>query len=243
MPKRRVHELTRTSIEIEKEMIDGIIQGRYQAKSRLKTERELASSFQVGRPTIREVLQRLSHRGWITLSRGRPATVNDFWKEGNVKTIVDIVEHSDEVPDTFVLYFLEMRIAITPQYVKKAVEKHHPKVVAILSRMDELKDDAEAFAVYDWELQKELAYLSENPLFLLTLNSFEDIYVKMAIKYFSLNFCRKASLNYYKELMKVALQADTKRAAKLAHAMMEKSYTLWESHMSSDGKTTGENIN
>lgn len=241
--KRRFNVLTRSSNEIEKEMINGIVQGKYRARSQLQTERELAAFYQVGRPTIREVLQRLHHGGWLTLRKGRPAIVNDYWKEGNVKTIVDIVQHCDEVPDAFVLYFLEMRIAITPQYVKKAVALHHPKVVALLSKMDELKDDAEDIAVYDWELHKELAFLSENPIFLLTLNSFEAAYVKMAMKYFSINFCRKASLNYYKELMRTALQADAHQAEKLARAMMEKSYTLWESHMSSDGKQSGESIN
>lgn len=235
--------MARSSNEIEKEMINGIIEGKYLAGSQLQTERELAAVYQVGRPTIREVLQRLQHGGWLTLRKGQPAIVNDYWKEGNVTTIVNIVQYCDEIPDAFVLYFLEMRIAITPQYVKKAVEMHHPKVVAILSKMDELTDDAADFAVYDWELQKELAYLSENPIFLLTLNSFDAAYVKMAMKYFSLSFCRKASRSYYKELMTVALQADAHQAEKLARAMMEKSYTLWESHMSSDGKQDKGNIN
>ena len=36
---------------------------------------------------------------------------------------------------------------------------HHPKVVAILSKMDELKDNEESFALYDWNMQKELAGL------------------------------------------------------------------------------------
>ena len=226
---------------IEKEMIVAIIQGEYSAGSQLQTERELAAIHQVGRPTIREVLQRLNHGGWLTLRKGQRAIVNDYWNEGNITTIVNIVQQYDEIPDTFVLYFLEMRIAITPQYVKKAVMLHHPKVVAILSKMDELRDDQESFALFDWIMQKELARLSENPIFLLTLNSFEPVYVKMAMKYFSLSFCRKASLSYYKSLMEVALKGDYQHAEELARSMMEKSYALWNSHLSTD-KERDDNI-
>ena len=225
---------------IEKEMIKAIIQGEYSAGSSIQTERELASIHQVGRPTIREVLQRLSHGGWLTLKKGQPAIVNDYWREGNITTIVDIVQHFDHIPDIFVLNFLEMRIAMTPQYVKKAVMLHHPKVVAILSKMDELTDDKESFALYDWKVQKELARLSGNPIFSLMLNSFEPAYVKMAMKYFSLSFCRKASASYYKALMAVALKGDHQQAEDLARSMMEKSYTLWDSHLSGDEKIDGE---
>ncbi|WP_342536389.1 GntR family transcriptional regulator [Sporosarcina sp. FSL K6-3508] len=219
---------------IEKEIIKAIIQGEFSAGSQMETERELAITYQVGRPAIREILQRLNYGGWLTLRKGQPAIVNDYWHDGNITTIIDIVQHFDHIPDTFVLYFLELRIALTPQYVKKAVMLNHPKVVSILSQVDELIDCKEQFALYDWKMQKELARLSKNPIFSLTLNSFEPVYVKMAMKYFSLSFCRKASLNYYKKLMEVALKGDYQQAEELAHSMMRKSYALWDRHISTE---------
>jgi len=221
---------------IEKEMINAIIKGEYSAGSQMQTERELAAIHQVGRPTIREVLQRLNHGGWLTLRKGQRAIVNDYWREGNITTIVDIVQQFDEVPDALILNFLELRIAITPQYVKKAVMLNHPKVVAILAQMDELTDTKESFALFDWEMQKELARLSENPIYSLMLNSFEPAYVKMAMKYFSLSFCRKASSSYYQALMEVALKGDYEKAEELVRSMMEKSYALWNSHLSTKVK-------
>ncbi|WP_164670880.1 GntR family transcriptional regulator [Virgibacillus doumboii] len=231
-----------SSKAIVKELINAIIQGKYPAGSSLQSERELAVSFQVGRPTIREVLQRLSHGGWLTLRKGQSAIVNDYWQEGNVTTIVNIVQYCDDIPDEFVLYFLEMRIAMTPQYVKNAINLHHPKVVGILAKMDELMDQPEDYALFDWKLQKELASLSENPIFLLTLNSFEGAYIEMATRYFSLSYSRKASYNYYKELMAAALKGDSRQAERLTKSMMEKSYALWNSHIS-EGKQSQETIN
>src|SRR5690606_13078712 len=132
--------------------------------------------YQIGRPAIREVLQRLGHGGWLTLRKGQRAVVNDYWYDGNSTTIVDIIEYFDQVPDAFVLYFLEMRIALTPHYVKNALTLNHPKVVGLLADIDELPDTPQAFASFDWKIQKELARLSGNPLFSLVLNSFEPAY-------------------------------------------------------------------
>ena len=227
--------MNRTTV-VEKELIKAILQGDYKAGSQIETERELAAMYELGRPAIREVLQRLSHGGWLTLRKGQRAVVNDYWYGGNITTIVDIIEYFDQVPDAFVLYFLELRIALTPQYVKKAVKLNYPKVVGLLAEIEELEDTAEAFAAYDWKVQKELARLSENPLFSLILNSFEPAYVKMAMKYFESSFRREASLHYYKKLLAIALQGDGQRAEELSLSMMEKSYALWESQLSSDEK-------
>ncbi|EGQ20302.1 fatty acid metabolism regulator protein [Sporosarcina newyorkensis 2681] len=223
--------MNRTTI-VERELIKAILQGDYPAGSQMETERELAVNYQIGRPAIREVLQRLSHGGWLTLKKGHRAVVNDYWYGGNSTTIVDIIEYFDQVPDAFVLYFLEMRIALTPQYVKKAVKLNHPKVVGVLSEIDELPDLPEAFAFYDWKVQKELARLSENPIFSLVLNSFEPAFVKIAMKYFESSFRREASLSYYKKLLDAALKGDEQQAEKLALAMMEKSHALWENQLS-----------
>ncbi len=227
--------MNRTTV-VEKELIKAILQGDYKAGSQIETERELAAMYELGRPAIREVLQRLSHGGWLTLRKGQRAVVNDYWYGGNITTIVDIIEYFDQVPDAFVLYFLELRIALTPQYVKKAVKLNYPKVVGLLAEIEELEDTAEAFAAYDWKVQKELARLSENPLFSLILNSFEPAYVKMAMKYFESSFRREASVHYYKKLLAIALQGDGQRAEELSFSMMEKSYALWESQLSSDEK-------
>ncbi|MFC5602758.1 GntR family transcriptional regulator [Sporosarcina koreensis] len=223
--------MSRTAM-VEKELIKAILQGDYPARSQLETERELAVMYQMGRPAIREVLQRLSHGGWLTLRKGQRAVVNDYWHEGNSTTIVDIIEYFDQVPDAFVLYFLEMRIALTPHYVKNALTLNHPKVVGLLAESDDLPDTPEVFASFDWEVQKELARLSGNPLFSLVLNSFEPAYEKIAVKYFNSAFRRQASASYYKKLMDAALKGDARLAEEIAREMMVKSYALWKEQLS-----------
>src|SRR5690625_7698353 len=105
--------MKRSSNQIEDKMIHAIIEGRYPVGSLLDSERELANSYGVGRPTIRDVLQGLSTSGWITISKGQPAMVNDYLQDRNIGAVINIVRCFDSITDKFVLYLLELSYAIT----------------------------------------------------------------------------------------------------------------------------------
>jgi GntR family negative regulator for fad regulon and positive regulator of fabA len=227
----------RSSDVMERKLIQAIVEGVYPIGSALSSERELTAMFHVGRPTVREALQRLERDGWISVRTGQPAVVNNYWKEGNLATLMNIIRHLQEVPDDFIEYLLELRISLLPAYVQDAVAFHHPKVVALLSGVDELADTAEDCAAFDWELQKQLARLSPNPVYLLILNSFNDFYLKMAKKYFSNQSYRKISRQYYDELLIASLKGDYKEAAQLAKTTMEKSLALWKEQTRTKSKS------
>jgi GntR family negative regulator for fad regulon and positive regulator of fabA len=217
----------RSSDQIEKSLIKAILAHEYSPGDTLRPERELAESYRVGRPTVREALQRLERDGWITVRKGHPAVVNDYWHHGNLMTLVHLIQNHEEAADEFISYLLELRILLAPVYIRNAVASHQPKVVALLANLDQLKQDAESFATFDWDLQKHLARLSPNPIYLLILNSLDSFYLKMARRYFSIAENRSASWHYYHELLQVALQGDFREAERVARAAMEKSLELW----------------
>lgn len=221
-------EKERSSDKIENQLIRSILDGVYSVGSTLPPERELAKEFEVGRPTIREVLQRLGRGGWITGRKGMPAIVNDFWSNGNLTTLVNIVENHHAITDEFIMYLLELRSSLTPTYIRDAVTFNQPKVVALLANLEQLEDSAESYASFDWDLQKKCAGLATNPIFLLILNSFDSIYVDLAKRYFSVKDYRELSFNYYHELLKVALKGDANEAERLSKTTMERSLALWK---------------
>lgn len=221
-------EKERSSDKIENELIRFILAGVYSVGSTLPAERELAKKFGVGRPTVREALQRLGRSGWITGRKGMPAVVNDYWSNGNLTTLVNIVENYHTVTDEFIVYLLELRSSLAPTYIRDAVTFNQPKVVALLANLEQLEDRAESFAAFDWNLQKRFAHLTPNPVYLLILNSFDSIYVKMAKQYFSEKEYRSLSLDYYHDLLKAALKGDAIEAESLSKSAMEKSLTLWK---------------
>lgn len=223
-----LQEKERSSDKIENELIKSILAGVYSVGSTLPPERELAKEFGVGRPTIREALQRLGRSGWITGRKGMPSVVNDYWRNGNLATLVNIVENHPIIPDEFILYLLELRSTLTPTYIRDAVTFNQAKVVALLANLEQLEDSAESYAAFDWNLQKRCAGLAVNPIFLLILNSFDSIYINMAKRYFSVKEYRELSLNYYLDLLKAALKGDAMEAERLSTKTMAKSLALWK---------------
>lgn len=223
-----MNEKERSSDKIENELIRSILAGVYSIGSTLPPERELAKEFGVGRPTIREALQRLGRGGWITGRKGMPAIVNDYWRNGNLSTLVNIVENHHTITDEFVMYLLELRSSLTPTYIRNAVTFNQPKVVALLANLEQLEDCAESYAAFDWDLQKRCAGLAVNPIFLLILNSFDSIYIDMAKRFFSVKDHRELSFNYYHELLKAALKGDAMEAERLTTTTMAKSLALWK---------------
>lgn len=221
-------EKERTSDKIENELIRSILAGVYSVGSTLPPERELAEEFGVGRPTIREALQRLGMSGWITGRKGMPAIINDYWSNGNLTTLINIVENHHTITDEFIMYLLEFRSSLTPTYIRDAVTFNQPKVVALLANLEQLEDSAESYAVFDWYLQKGCAGLAANPIYLLILNSFDSIYVDMAKKYFSVKNHRVLSFNYYHDLLKAVLKGDAIEAESLCKTTLEKSLALWK---------------
>ncbi len=223
--------IERSSEKITKQLIRSILEKEWRTNEPLPPERELATHYQVGRPTIREALQRLERDGWITIRKGAPAVVNDYWKDGNLMTIVNILQHHDDIPDEFIVYMLELRITLTPAYVRDALLHHRLQMISLFIPLQELTDDPKSYAEFDWKLQKSVAELSPNPVFLLILNSFENIYGKMAEKYFLEPSHRKASKKYYEQFLEATLKGDLHRAETLTKQMMVTSLELWKMKM------------
>jgi len=212
---------TRSSDLVENKLIRSVLLGEFPPGSELPPERDLAANLGVGRPTLREVIQRLERDGWFTVRKGQHTLVNDFWREGNLNTLVNIVQSCDEVPDDFIINLLEVRVALAPAYVKDAVQCCPAKVVAALTEIDELEDIAEVFALFDWQLQKKLVNLAKNPIYRLILNSFGAIYVQAARRYFMVIENRQLSRQFYQDLLTTAMASDYKGAERVTKEVME----------------------
>lgn len=228
----------RTTDRIEKTIIGRVINGEYACNTMVPSERELAAHFEVGRPVIREVLQRLERDGWLTIRKGQRAIVNDYWRQGNLMTLVHYLEQEEDMPDNFIVHLLELRKALLPAYVHGAVETNPMQVVSLLTEMDQLADEAPAFAEFDWKLQRGLAAASPNPIYLLILNSFQRLYINMATSYFEEKRYRDVSMTYYRELIGAAVAKNATQAKCLAEQMMEQSIEMWKQHSSKENQKT-----
>lgn len=220
----------RSSDQVENKLVSAVLNGDFPPGSFLPPERELAARLGVARPTLREALRRLERDGWFTARKGQPTAVNDIWQHGNLNTLVNIVQNVNRFPREFIVYLLEVRAALAPSFVRDAVERNPVRVVASLAESDELKDNPDAYASFDWKLQKKLARLSDNPVYLLILNSFDAIYFQLARAYFSKKEHRLASQNFYRRLLDASMASNHEEAAKVTRETMEESIKLWKNN-------------
>jgi GntR family negative regulator for fad regulon and positive regulator of fabA len=220
---------------VENSLIRAMLEGALAPGSALPSERDLAARLGVARPTLREAMVRLGRDGWLSVRKGQPALVNDFWREGNLNTLADIARNTDHFSRDFIVHLLEIRAALAPAFIREAVRQSPARVVAVLADSTDLEDSPGAFAQFDWKLQKKLAELSGNPVYLLILNSFDAIYIEMAALYFSRPDNREASKKFYRQLLEASMASDAGEAGRITGEAMEESISLW-----GNGQRAGE---
>ncbi|MBA3471082.1 MAG: fatty acid metabolism transcriptional regulator FadR [Herpetosiphonaceae bacterium] len=217
----------------EDALISAILDGTYPPGTPLPAERELASQLGVTRPTVREVLQRLSRDGWLMIRQGKSTQVNDFWRDGGLNVLSVLVRHQSQLPADFIPNLLAVRLDLAPSYARAAV-RHSPAAVAgYLAGWTALPDTAEAFAAFDWGLHRALTIAASNPIYTLILNGFAGFYEQMARQYFESAAARAASRQFYAALH-AAAQANAADAAEaITRQVIEASIEFWR-HVKSE---------
>ena len=169
----------------EHEIIKAIVEGEWSAGQNLPPERELADLLGVTRPTLREVLQRLSRDGWIKIKHGRPTIVNDYKNEGGLGVLRSLTNYEDFTSKKLIRDWLEFRIMILPDLAQKAVLSNSEEILNKLNSSPNINAVGSEFAIFDWDLQMLLVKLSKNSIALMIYNDLSEIYYKESTVYFS----------------------------------------------------------
>lgn len=219
----------------ETRLIEAILDGRFPIESTLPAERELAKNLGVTRPTLREALQRMARDGWVEIQQGKSTRVKDFWRDGNLGVLSSIAQHPNYLPKDLIISILNIRFVLAPAYIKLAVSNSPEPVVNYLNSCLHIDDNAVDFSVADFELQRYLTIQSGNPIYTLILNGFKDLYLDVALKYFSFQIHRDHTRKYYQSLLESAKEHDAEKAAQLTELVMKESIDLWQRSRDRDG--------
>lgn len=212
----------------ETRLIESILNGSFPINSHLPGERELADSLGVTRPTLREALQRLARDGWVEIHHGKPTRIRDYWKEGKLGVLNTLSEHPEHLPKNFIPNLLNVRLSMAPMYTALAVANAAGNVVKHLEGRHDLEQSPDQFSEFDWNLQHQLTVLGENPVFVMILNGFQDLYLNLAPFYFRIPAARQHSINYYEALAAAAAANDVYQAMTLTEDIMRDSLIFWQ---------------
>ena len=188
----------------EQYIVESIWNGGFPPGSILPAERELSELIGVTRTTLREVLQRLARDGWLTIKHGKPTKVNNFWETSSLNILETLAQLDQEgIPD-LVDNLLSARTNISAIYIRGALKNNPEKAIESLTSYIDIEDTGDAFAQFDYQLNKDLVVASGNSIYLLILNGFRGLYSRIGRLYFAHPKGRELSRNYYKSLIELA---------------------------------------
>lgn len=211
----------------ESALVKAVLDNTFPIGSKLPGERKLAEMLGVTRPTLREALRRLERDGWFTVHHGKATVVNDYWKDGRMNVLSNLVQHTESVPPNFVANLLQVRADMAPSYTREAVRLHPDEMTTLFQQGTDLPDTIEAFAEFDWQLHRTLTIASGNPIYTLIMNGFTDFYENMAQLYFLSAPVRSRSRAFYQMMLDLIEQQDLGKVETAVRAMMQESIDLW----------------
>ena len=211
----------------ESALVKAVLDNTFPIGSKLPGERKLAEMLGVTRPTLREALRRLERDGWFTVNHGKATVVNDYWKDGRMNVLSNLVQHADAVPPNFVANLLQVRADMAPSYTRAAIQHQPDEIAMVFQQGINLPDTVEAFAEFDWQLHRVLTIASENPIYTLIMNGFTDFYETMAQLYFLSESTRSRSRAFYQMMFDLIEQQDLAKVETAVRSMMQESIDLW----------------
>ncbi|MCK5536881.1 MAG: GntR family transcriptional regulator [Bacteroidales bacterium] len=214
---------------VEHEIIKAIISGDWASGEKLLPERELADLLGVTRPTLREVLQRLSRDGWITIKHGKPTIVNDYQNDGGLGVLKTLSNFDEFASDSLIIDWLEFRILILPNLAYKAAIFNSNEIIDKLNNAPDMNSGNIEFAIFDWELQMLLIRKSKNIIAKMLYNDLSEIYKRKGKTYFVEKQIRKQSFEYYNKL-KDAILYDKTKIESVVKSTMQASLDIWSKH-------------
>ena len=211
----------------EEYIVDSIWNGKFPPGSILPAERELSELIGVTRTTLREVLQRLARDGWLTIKHGKPTQVNNIWETGGLHILDTITRLDDEGSLNFADQLLDVRTQFGGIIFRFAMKENAQKMSEIFAKVKDVAETSEAFIEFDWRVQHECAVLTNNPVYVLMLNGFRNIYYRIGSYYFGKQETRTKAKEYYLALSEIVSRGDEEKLKEVVWNYGRESGSLW----------------
>jgi len=189
----------------EEYLIESIWNGSIEIHSELPSERVLADKIGVTRTTLREVLQRMSKDGWITICHGKSTKVNDFWETSSLNVLSTITRLDIERRADYIDQLMSVRTNVSAIILRMAAKHNTKSVLSFLAEVPSIDASSEVFTEFDYRFYHQVAVSSNNMIYVLILNGLQDLYRRVGTFYFSNTEAKSIALAFYSEI-KVVLE-------------------------------------
>ncbi len=157
------------SDEVAERLLDEIESGRWAVGDKLPPERSLMEKYGVGRPSVREAMQRLASMGLVEISHGERATVKALDARNMLGQIDRTARHLLISSPEALGHLKEARLMFEAGMVRAAAEKADAKDIAALQscvdRLEQHVGNPPDFVRADIDFHIAIAAISGNPIY------------------------------------------------------------------------------
>lgn len=163
IPRRKLSQ------EVLERLLARIRSGEFQPGDHLPSERSLMESYGVGRPAVREALQRLERDGIVTISHGERARVAVPSVGRLITQAAEGASHLLRLEPDSLEHLKDARLLLELGLVRRAAERADAQGVALLRRC--LEEHVHAlqnlpeFLPKDMAFHRQIAAMTGNPIF------------------------------------------------------------------------------
>jgi GntR family negative regulator for fad regulon and positive regulator of fabA len=213
----------------EEYIIESIWNSRFPPGSILPAERELSELIGVTRTTLREVLQRLSRDGWLTIQHGKPTKVNNFWETSGLNILETLARLDHESVPQLMDNLLSVRTNIATIFIRKAMRSNPQETQQVLAKAAAVEDTSEAFTELDYGIFRGLAFASGNPIYGLIINGMRGLYTSVGRYYFSNPAARRLAIAFYQQLSTICAAQKFDQIVDCVRTYGKESGAIWHS--------------
>lgn len=200
------------SDEVASQIINRIISGALIPGEKLPPEREISVKMNVNRHTLREALRKLESLGLLSVRQGDGIYIRDYRDSGNLELLTHILYHKKDKTFAVLRDVLEIRKIISPEMAEKAALNRSETDI---TDFQEILASGKTILEKDLLIHQVIARASNNILYIIILNFFNNIFRDFGQTYFLTEENKKVTLKFHIDISRAIISADSKSAKKI----------------------------
>lgn len=172
------------SDQIYEQIRDMIYRGEFRPGQKLMTERDMASFFKVGRPTVRTAIQKLIDQGLIIAKRGVGTFVMDEKSRRQNRPLLQVLNNEDFTITEFQEVRMALEVKSAELAARRATDEDIRLIEQSLERIRQERVNGHMHMSSDISFHMNIVYASKNIVQIQLMKSFYDVqYYAMDIAY------------------------------------------------------------
>ena len=208
-----------------KEIENLILSGQLKVGQKLPTEREMAQQMKVSRTIINSGLNELAHKGFIEIFPRQGTFVSDFTKNGNLETLVSIINFNGGRFDrkTF-KSLIDFRRHNEGEFAYKAASNRSENDIVMMENIYKkikVGGTVDEITNLKFEFHHIVACASGNTIYPLVLNSFKTIILSFISTLYNF-FGVEIASEYMEDLIKAIKNKNGEMARNIMVAIIDR---------------------